>query len=158
MHGGKWQIGAVDVIPIPNFSGLAIPERLVETGVSNASVDSLPFSNGYFDAVLLTEVLEHLIYPPTLFNEIRRLLMPGGRLYFPTPNPAALSKILRLVRGLNNEPFLDVFMTEQRSPIRDLLSSSPIVRPGSGPLARLRNFWLSPTVCDRLLLLWQYRD
>jgi 2-polyprenyl-3-methyl-5-hydroxy-6-metoxy-1,4-benzoquinol methylase len=106
-----WKVSAVDVVPIPNFSALAIPERQIDSKVCNASVDELPYKSAAFDAVLLNEVLEHLLYPPTLlFNEIRRVLKPGGRLYLTTPNPAALSKLLRLARGKNNEPFLDVFM------------------------------------------------
>jgi 2-polyprenyl-3-methyl-5-hydroxy-6-metoxy-1,4-benzoquinol methylase len=109
-----WKASAVDLYPIPNFSSLAIPEREIDFSVCNVAVDVLPFSTGEFDAVLLTEVLEHLMYPPALlFNEIRRVIRKGGRLFLTTPNPAALSKLVRLARGLNNEPHLDVFLNEK---------------------------------------------
>ncbi len=109
-----WTVSAVDVERLTNFSGLAIPERQVDFVVCNVSADPLPFPDSRFDAVLLNEVLEHLLYPPTLlFNEIRRVMKIGARLYLTTPNPAAISKIFRLIRGLNNEPHLDVFMMEE---------------------------------------------
>ncbi len=109
-----WKASAVDVVPLPNFSGLAIPERQAGFYLCNTSVDPLPFPASAFDAVLLNEVLEHLMYPPALlFDEIRRVLKPTGRLILTTPNPAALSKILRLVRGLTNEPNIDVFMQDE---------------------------------------------
>ncbi len=109
-----WKVSAVDAVPIPNFSGLAIPERKIKCSLFNAAVDTLPFENDTFEAVLLNEVLEHLLYPPTqLFNEIRRVMKPGGRLYLTTPNPAALSKLVRLALGKNNEPFLENFMLDE---------------------------------------------
>ena len=108
-----WQISAVDMCPIPNFSGLMEEARQVSTQICNVSVDPLPFPNESFAAVLLNEVLEHLVYSPVLLlKEIRRVLIPGGRLYLTTPHPAALSKLLRLALGKNNEPYLEVFMTE----------------------------------------------
>lgn len=109
-----WKVSAADVVPLPNFSGLAAPERQVDFALCNAAVDPLPFPESSFDAVLLNEVLEHLMYPPAfLFNEIRRVLKPNGRLLLTTPNPAALSKIFRLMRGQNNEPNIDLFMQEE---------------------------------------------
>jgi SAM-dependent methyltransferase len=59
-----------------------------------------PLPDGYFDAVLLTEVLEHLReYPARSLAEIRRILKPGGRLYLTTPNAAYIMNRLRLLLG-----------------------------------------------------------
>jgi len=108
-----WQVSAVDQCPMPSFSGLAAESRGVDKAVCNVCVDTLPYDTSSFDAILCNEVLEHLVYAPHLFfREIRRVLRPGGRLYLTTPNPAALSKLIRLARGKNNEPHFETFWRE----------------------------------------------
>jgi ubiquinone/menaquinone biosynthesis C-methylase UbiE len=50
------------------------------TGVAQADAKRLPFANGYFDRVLMFDVVEHL-YPWELHEalvEIRRVMKPGG--------------------------------------------------------------------------------
>jgi SAM-dependent methyltransferase len=51
-----------------------------------ADAEHLPFRRGSFDLVLLAWVLEHLPRPASSFREIRRVLSPGGRVVFVTPN------------------------------------------------------------------------
>ena len=59
-----------------------------------------PLEDEAFDAVLMTEVLEHLReYPARSLEEVRRILRPGGRLYLTTPNSAYLMNRLRLLAG-----------------------------------------------------------
>ena len=45
----------------------------------------LPFEDGYFDVVLLTDVIEHLKDPTACLREIRRVLNDRGRLILTTP-------------------------------------------------------------------------
>lgn len=48
---------------------------------------TLPFDDGYFDAVTMLAVVEHLAPNslPTLFQSVYRVLRPGGRLIITTP-------------------------------------------------------------------------
>lgn len=49
----------------------------------------LPFADGVADAVLFSEVIEHLVDPDAALEELRRVLRPGGHLLLSTPNLAA---------------------------------------------------------------------
>ena len=46
-----------------------------------ADVQQLPFAPASFDSVIANNVLEHLIDPLQGLQEVRRVLVPGGRLY-----------------------------------------------------------------------------
>jgi SAM-dependent methyltransferase len=46
---------------------------------------SLPFKSSSFDAILSTQVIEHVRDPFRLFAEIRRVLRPGGHLVMTAP-------------------------------------------------------------------------
>jgi len=46
---------------------------------------SLPFDTGFFDAVLCTEVLEHLTWPEEAIAELSRVLKPNGTLCLTAP-------------------------------------------------------------------------
>ncbi len=48
--------------------------------------DDLPFDDGTFDLVVSAWVLEHLDDPHTVFREFHRVLKPGGKVVFLTPN------------------------------------------------------------------------
>ncbi|MEC4016150.1 class I SAM-dependent methyltransferase [Streptomyces sp. H27-D2] len=49
----------------------------------------LPFADASADAVLFSEVIEHLVDPDSALDELRRVLRPGGHLMLSTPNLAA---------------------------------------------------------------------
>lgn len=61
--------------------------------VSDAA--AIPVANASFDAVLCTEVLEHVPEPIELVREIARVLRPGGKLILTAP----------LGSGIHQEPF-----------------------------------------------------
>ena len=50
------------------------------------SVEKMPFENDFFDLVVCAWVFEHLPEPLTAVKEIFRVLKPGGKLIFLTPN------------------------------------------------------------------------
>lgn len=80
--GNKGRVSAIDAAPemIARASRKARNAGL-EVDFKNALVESLPFPDGQFDAVLSTLMLHHL--PGSLRNqcaaEVRRVLKPGGR-------------------------------------------------------------------------------
>ncbi|WP_114679280.1 class I SAM-dependent methyltransferase [Desulfotruncus alcoholivorax] len=50
-----------------------------------APLDNLPFDDASFDAILNTQVLEHLEYPRLAVKELFRVLKPGGKLFLTAP-------------------------------------------------------------------------
>jgi SAM-dependent methyltransferase len=77
-----------------------------------------PLADGSFDAVVMTEVYEHLReYPIRSLYEVRRILRPGGRLYFTTPNQTYIINRLRLLSGRNVQ-----------TPLRDWIGGLPHAR------------------------------
>jgi 2-polyprenyl-3-methyl-5-hydroxy-6-metoxy-1,4-benzoquinol methylase len=53
--------------------------------IINGSADSLPFPNYFFDALICTEVIEHVPNAEEVLSEIHRVLRPGGRLCLSLP-------------------------------------------------------------------------
>ncbi|MFN8450008.1 MAG: class I SAM-dependent methyltransferase [Anaerolineae bacterium] len=64
-----------------HFQEPAEIDALVES-----DLDRLPFLDASFDLVTCSWVLEHLRAPERVFAEIARVLAPGGRFLFITPN------------------------------------------------------------------------
>ena len=50
-----------------------------------ASADAIPVRDAAFDAVLLTQVLEHVPEPASVLSELHRILADGGTLYLTVP-------------------------------------------------------------------------
>lgn len=50
-----------------------------------ASLDSLPMRDGAFEAIVCTQVLEHVADPATVLVELHRVLAPGGTLWITVP-------------------------------------------------------------------------
>ena len=69
----------------PDRSSLA-EHRTTELPRSQTLSERLPFADAAFDMVIASWVLEHLAEPERTFSEIARVLRPGGRFFFLTPN------------------------------------------------------------------------
>jgi SAM-dependent methyltransferase len=67
----------------------------------NIEVQPWPFQSSFFDTVIITEVLEHLMFDPVFtMNEICRVLKPGGLCLLTTPNTNSDSCLAYLVNGM----------------------------------------------------------
>jgi SAM-dependent methyltransferase len=52
----------------------------------HGSIFALPFKDASFDTVICSEVIEHVPADATVFDELERVLKPGGRLILGTPD------------------------------------------------------------------------
>jgi len=71
---------------------------------------NVPFADGHFDLVIMSEVVEHLKEPAVGLREARRLLKKGGTLLITVPNMSAFSPWWRIAErrsgGLWHKLFL----------------------------------------------------
>jgi len=58
---------------------------------ANLETDRLPWPDAVVDAVTCMHLVEHLHELKNLFEEVARLLKPGGRAYFETPHPSTVN-------------------------------------------------------------------
>lgn len=83
----------------PDWASLA-DHRMPDFPRACARAESLPFPDGAFDLVCCSWVLEHLPDPAKALAEVVRVLKPGGRFVFLTPNVLhPLLWINQLLRG-----------------------------------------------------------
>ena len=66
-------------------------------GLAQAHAETLPFPSESFDAVVLTEVIEHVDDPDAVLAEARRVLKPDGRCLVSAPNERLINRLKRIV-------------------------------------------------------------
>jgi 2-polyprenyl-3-methyl-5-hydroxy-6-metoxy-1,4-benzoquinol methylase len=68
--------------------------------VLNIEKDIFPWETGFFDLVIFSEVIEHLVYSPVpALREMHRVTRPGGHIFVSTPNIASARQRLLLLKG-----------------------------------------------------------
>lgn len=66
---------------------------------SVGTAERLPFDDGYFNAVTMFDVLEHLEDPSQVLDEVARVLAPGGVCHIALPLESQPGTIYRLLRA-----------------------------------------------------------
>lgn len=80
---------------LPVFDALGIPYRRW-----HLEADPAPYEPAEFDAVVLSQTIEHFTYSPKEpLKEILRITKPGGIVLIDAPNIAAFRNVWRLLRG-----------------------------------------------------------
>nr|HPG89590.1 class I SAM-dependent methyltransferase [Hyphomicrobium sp.] len=83
------------------FEAAASEAREVLSDVVTGDVETLEFNwqPAAFDAIILSEVLEHLVEPGATLRKLSRFVRPGGMLLASSPNIAHWRVIRELVMG-----------------------------------------------------------
>ena len=91
--------------------------KVVHCARVNIENDPLPFSDGSFDYVLCSEVLEHMeVDPMYMLAELNRVTKQLGTMILTTPNAASTWSITKILRGI--EPYFYMQYRHDRSPYR----------------------------------------
>jgi SAM-dependent methyltransferase len=113
LGAGSVFLGDVSAAPVDGKTIYAV-EPDAETLATNrapnricAGGESIPLPDASVDAVVCEYVVEHLVEPERVLRELRRILRPGGRFVFVTPNAWSYSAIAtRLTSQRFHEAFL----------------------------------------------------
>ena len=122
--------------------------------VCNADLSGLPLADASVDLIISRSVFEHLADPDSVYREFRRVLRPGGRLVFLTPNLwdyASLlarlipnrfhARIVKAVEGREEEDTFPVaYRTNSRSQIIRLAAQSGMVVESFAYLGQYPNY------------------
>jgi len=82
-----------------NFAGIDLVDKFVKKVQQKGytaklgSAEAIPFGSHSFDALIVNQVIEHLIAPRKVFKEARRVLGEGGILYLGIPDASRYEDI-----------------------------------------------------------------
>lgn len=96
-----FQESGYEVVACDLYSNLPVYQKL---GIPyyrwHLEAEPAPFPPEYFDAVILSQTIEHFTYSPKhALEELLRILKPRGWLLIDAPNISSLRNIWRLLRG-----------------------------------------------------------
>jgi SAM-dependent methyltransferase len=143
LGAGSVFLGDVSDAPVEGKTIYAVEpdaETLAKNRAENricASGESIPLPDASVDAVVCEYVVEHLIEPERVLRELHRILRPGGRLVFATPNAwsysaiatrltsqrfheAFLARLMKLGGSANEKPYPTAFRMNTRGQIEAL--------------------------------------
>ena len=114
-----WSYGEVELLGYDVAAGGELERRNAagktyrfRTSHANIELDRFPYPDGSFDAVVCTDVFEHLIFDPLFaMNEISRVLKPGGHALIAVPN-AVSDEILTFLVNNRQPGFLRYYIRD----------------------------------------------
>lgn len=127
-------LGAAETVGMDFLEDRLAEARLLgmRTILADLNAGPLDLPSASFDVIVCSEVIEHVFSPDDLFDEIARLLQPGGWAVLTTPNLASWKN--RIALSLGWQPFLSEISTRSRY-------GNPLVSPGR-PSGHIRLFTL----------------
>lgn len=82
----KFNLNHIYVVDISKEAiRIACEKGIKGTGL-NIDTNNLPYEDSYFNTIICSEVIEHLVNPDHLLEEIYRVMRPNGYLIITTPN------------------------------------------------------------------------
>ncbi len=128
-----WQVHGVEL----SSYAAAEARRLFGERVFNGTLEEAGLSDHSLDLVTLSDILEHIPCPGAFLKEVRRILVPGGRVMIVTPNAASLSARLMGQRWSHfKAEHLHYFSP---ATITRLLSAAGFTVDSHGPAAKCLN-------------------
>ncbi|AFY40049.1 Methyltransferase type 11 [[Leptolyngbya] sp. PCC 7376] len=105
----QWQIIAADLAP----SMLAVGQKNVDAAGFTSQIQlqladskDLRFGDRYFDVIMSNSLIHHLPDPLPCFQEMRRLLKPGGAIILRDLfRPTSVAKIDKIIAGVDDADF-----------------------------------------------------
>jgi ubiquinone/menaquinone biosynthesis C-methylase UbiE len=103
-------------VPKGELYGIDISEIQVERAkerlgnkaeISKAPGEEIPYDNKYFDKILCSEVIEHVLDPAPLLNEMKRVLKDDGILSLSIPNENLINLAKKMLRMLGLRRILE---------------------------------------------------
>lgn len=127
MHEFGHECYAVDVIDYSDQYPGVLKEKLQQYKLCNAEIEALPWEDGFFDAVVCSQALEHFTHSHLFaVREMHRVLRPGGILELDVPNVACLRNRSRLLRGKNITWDYEEFYLHAKPLVQNGMSFYPI--------------------------------
>ncbi len=95
----KNKCGEYTGVEIHDAAALKAREKISQVLVGDIEQMQLPWDDNTFDALILSEVLEHLVDPWRLLRRLHRYLKPGALVFASSPNVSHHRIIRMLLRG-----------------------------------------------------------